>query len=247
MTLAFRHDVDAEEIFISGEALACHLERRVEATLREVEAAECWQLVTNPATAPALVRNILREVYLEITMYQPDAIEAAIASIGQMPRDMPAAWVAEMLNHQAEEFDHGEMALRDYLGLGGDETYARSRRQSPSAFAVAAIWRNITHKRDPFVYLGAVYLFDGLTPIVTERVMGLLGKREQMAKGLEFITHHAVADKEHTASIRQLIVDVAERYPASRGAIAAGYEYFNHVYPIACWEAAKRRALQQPA
>lgn len=230
-----------------GEDIAAHLERRVLETLARVEAAECWKLLMNPATSPALAQRILTEVYLEIAMYQPEAIEAAIASIGQMPRDMPVSWLADMLHHQVEEFDHGEMAIRDFASMGGAERYARTRKPSPSAFAVAAMWRYITHKRDPFLYLGAVYLFDGLTPIVTEKAMGLLSGAADAARGMEFIIHHATADIAHTAAVRQLIVDVGDKYPHSIPSIALGYEYFAQVYPLPGWEAAVSRAQRLQA
>ena len=86
-----------------------------------------------------------------------------------------------------------------------------ANRQAPSL--IAAVWRNITHKRDPFAYLGAVYLFDALTPIVTDEVKAHLTKRLGSTKGLAFIVHHATADKEHEAQIRMLIRDVATLYP----------------------------------
>jgi pyrroloquinoline quinone (PQQ) biosynthesis protein C len=147
-----------------------------------------------------------------------------------------------MLRHQVEEFDHGEMALRDYAALGGDVAQARRRRQSPSAFAVAAVWRNIVHKRDPFAYLGAVYLFDALTPLVTAAVKDRLAGRLGRAKGLEFIIHHATADVEHERQIRQLLVEVMQAFPDSGESIVYGFEYFAHVYPLPVWLAAMRRA-----
>jgi hypothetical protein len=227
----------------SPEQLADWLDTRVAAILKDVEESEVWAAIVGGSSSFDLVRAILREIYLEIAMYQPDSIEAAVASIAQFPRSMPVAWFDEMLHHQVEEFDHGEMALRDYVALGGDESAARRRPQSPSAFAVAAIWRNITHKRDPFVYLGAVYLFDALTPIVTAKAKAALQRSMKGDyTGLEFIIHHATADIEHANTIRRLIVDVATSYPDKIEAIAYGFEYFAHVYPLPVWSNALHRA-----
>lgn len=227
----------------TGEAIARHLEGRVTEILDQVIESPIGQALLGEQPEPTLVRAILREVYLEIVMYQADSIEAAVASIGQMPRSMPVRLVEEMLHHQVEEFDHGEMALRSYVGMGGNAESARARIQSPSAFAVAATWRNITHKRDPFLYLGAVYLFDGLTPLITDLVVKSVGSKPDVAPGMEFIAHHATADIEHTAQIRDLIVEVADLYPAARASIAYGFEYFAHVYPLPVWEAARARAV----
>lgn len=237
-------DLGFDPATASGEALARHLERRVNDILDQVVVSDIGKVVLADQPDTALVRAVLREIYLEIVMYQPDSIEAAIASIGQMPRSMPVPLVEEMLHHQVEEFDHGEMALRSYVGMGGDAGFARGRMQSPSAFAVAATWRNITHKRDPFLYLGAVYLFDGLTPLITGLVVKSVGGKPDVAPGMEFIAHHATADIEHTAQIRDLIVQVADIYPAARASIAYGFEYFAHVYPLPVWEAARQRAVE---
>jgi hypothetical protein len=98
--------------------------------------------------------------------------------------------------------------------------------------------------RDPFLYLGAVYLFDGLTPIVTDKVMRLLAGRAELKPGMEYISHHATADIAHTASVRALIVNVADRYPEAKASIAYGYEYFAQVYPLPCWDAAAKRAVK---
>lgn len=237
-------DIGFDPANADGEALARHLERRVGQILDEVIESPIGQAVFAENPDPAAVRAILREVYLEIVMYQPDSIEAAVASIAQMPRTLPVSLFEEMLHHQVEEFDHGEMALRSYVGMGGDEEAARRRTQSPSAFAVSATWRNITHKRDPFLYLGAVYLFDGLTPLITQLVVKSVGRETEVAPGMEFISHHATADIEHTAQIRELIVKVAGLYPEARASIAYGFEYFAHVYPLPVWEAARRRAVE---
>lgn len=230
---------------MSAADLVGWLQGRVEQILLDIEVSPFWQTLASPETPIETLTAILKEIYLEITMYQPDAIEAAVAAIAQFPRKMPVAWFDAMLHHQVEEFDHGEMAMRDYVALGGNETEARARPQSPSAFAVAAVWRNITHKRDPFAYLGAVYLFDALTPAITAKAKAVLAKRLASSKGLEFIAHHATADIEHEEQIRQLIADVAEMYPEKIESIAYGFEYFAWVYPLPVWGAAMHRATAQ--
>src|SRR6476660_8971884 len=100
------------------------LEGRIQALLSRIQQEEFWKTVMNPQTPPAVVQAFMKEIYLEIVGYQPHVIEAAIAAIAQMPRSMNPRMVRSMLFHQADEFDHGEMALRDYVGLGGSEASA---------------------------------------------------------------------------------------------------------------------------
>jgi pyrroloquinoline quinone (PQQ) biosynthesis protein C len=219
------------------------LDARIGSLLEEIEASELWKALTSPKAKPEFVRVFLREVYLEITSYQPHVIEAAICSIGQMPRSMPVRMIKAMLRHQAEEFDHGEMAVRDYVALGGSEDYARHQHKiSNASFAVSAVWWMITKLRDPFAYLGALYPFEGLTPIVSQRVMAVLARKAFPANAQEYLTFHATEDIKHANLIKAMINETAERYPEARESILDGMERFLAVYPLPVWDAAYRRA-----
>ena len=226
-------------------ALLQWLDGRIAEVLREVESSEFWRAVTSPTADPRLAREAMKEVYLEIFSYQAHAIEGAIDAIAKMPRTMPVRMVKAMLRHQAEEFDHGEMALRDYVRLGGSETHARiHHRISPAAFATASIWRTIGILNEPFAYLGALYPFEGLTPIVSARVKEALAQRGFPADALEFVEFHSTEDPKHTELIRHLIEETAQRYPEAEQSIRDGLDRFLAVYPIPVWDTAYRRALQ---
>ena len=93
MRAEYIEDLNVDPDRLNGAQVVAHLARRVEDTLAEVKASEAWKVVTDPATPVPLVVNILKEIYLEIVMYQPDAIAAALWAIGQMPRSMPVAWL----------------------------------------------------------------------------------------------------------------------------------------------------------
>ena len=215
------------------------------AVLADVERCEFWRAVTSPGTDAERLREIMRQVYLEIFSYQQHAIEGAITAIAQMPRSMPVRMIKAMLRHQAKEFDHGEMALRGYVGLGGNETYARVRhRISPAAYSVAAIWKTIGTMREPFAYLGALYPFEGLTPIVSERVKGVLEGRGFPADSMEFVEFHATEDPKHADLVKHLIEETVSRFPDAELSIFEGLERFLAIYPIPVWETAYRRALQ---
>ena len=149
-----------------------------------------------------------------------------------------------MLRHQAEEFDHGEMGLRDYVGMGGSEKEARQMRLSPGAFAASGMWWMLAKMRDPFAYLGAEYLFESLTPILSDRVKPYLAKKGMTSSSLEFIEFHAEEDPKHAKLMQELIIQVAEKYPSAAESIAYGYDCFEFVYPIPVWSCAYERALQ---
>lgn len=218
------------------------LERNTADLLAEIQRQEFWNFVVSPDSPRGAVVNFMKHIYLEIVGYQPHVIEAAIASIGQMPRSMNPRLVKSMLLHQGDEFDHGEMALRDYVGLGGSEAEARARRPSPEAFAVSGVWWMMTHMREPFAYLGALYMFEGLTPTVTGLVKENLRKKGFGERSLEYIEFHSTEDIKHANLVNHLISEVADTFPESVEAMKHGFECFKAVYPIPLWQAAFERS-----
>lgn len=223
--------------------LVTYLDNRVRQLAADVQAGDLWKFLSNPTTPPAQVQAVMREVYLEIFAYNASIVEATIALIGQMPRSLPPRRLKAMLHHQADEFDHGEMALKDYVALGGDEKLARSQRISPESFAAAGIWWMMVHKRDPFAYLGAEYLFESLTPMLAEAVHPFLAAKGMKTESLGFIEFHAKEDISHTNLMQQLIFDVATQYPEACESIAYGFDCFVAVYPQPVWRAAFDRAM----
>lgn len=220
-----------------------HLDQKIAQVLTTLESSERWRTLTSDNTPSEVVQAILREVHLEIFSYNASIVEATIALIGQMPRSLPVRRLKAMLFHQADEFDHGEMGLRDYVALGGDEREARTRRISPAAFAAAGVWWMMVHQRDPFAYLGAEYLFESLTPLVCERAMPLLAARGIAGGTMEFIKFHAEEDPAHANLMRQLIRDVVKQYPEAEESIRYGMDCFVQVYPMPVWRAALQRVV----
>lgn len=219
-----------------------YLKTGVETLVAEIEQEPAWRLITSPDTPAAAVRAVMKEIYAEIAAYQPDVIEATIAAIGQFPRTLNPKHVRAMLVHQAEEWDHGEMAARDYVGLGGRELDVRSGRMTPTSFATAAFWRMLAHKRMPFAYLGAIYLFEGLTPLVTGAIKGHLKEQGFRDTSLEYIEFHSTEDIRHAKVIDAMIRSVVERYPQRADEVKFGFDAFRLVYPLPGWRAAVARA-----
>ena len=226
-----------------ADAFVDSLDARIQRLLEEIKKSEVWQVVTARETNTAFVERIMREVYLEIYSYQPHVIEATIAIIGKMPKADPRM-IHKMLVHQAEEADHGEMALRDYVALGGDESFARNRKISPASFSVASVWWGLWKMEDPFAYLGALYPFEGLTPIVSQMVRESILKNGFPADALEYINFHAEEDVKHANLVRKLLKHAVRNYPSAAGSICTGIEYFLAVYPLPVWQTAYDRASQ---
>jgi pyrroloquinoline quinone (PQQ) biosynthesis protein C len=227
-----------------AEEMVRQLDDRMTALKDKIEAMEMWKTLLDPATPMDYIKLIMREIYLEIYSYQPAVIEATMCVIARMPK-ADSRTIKRMMMHQCDESDHGEMAIRDYVRLGGDEHYARTRRVGPAAFAVSSLWWGLAHMENPVAYLGALYPFEGLTPRVCGPIVKVLKERGFPEEAMEFINFHAVEDIKHTNLVRWLLKDVASRYEGGREAIEAGLEYFLHVYPIPGWEEAFQRAKSE--
>ncbi|HEX6324883.1 MAG TPA: iron-containing redox enzyme family protein [Vicinamibacterales bacterium] len=225
-----------------------YLQRGVESLVADIQREPAWRMLTSPGTPAADVRAVMKEIYAEIAAYQPDVIEATIAVIGQFPRSLNPKQVRAMLVHQAEEWDHGEMAARDFVGLGGRELDVRSGRMTPTSFATAAFWRMLAHKRMPFAYLGAIYLFEGLTPLVTGIIKGHLKGHGFRDTALEYIEFHSTEDIRHAKVIDAMIRGVVTQYPQRVDEVKFGFDAFRQVYPLPGWRAAAERAqARRPA
>ena len=225
----------------SAEVLS-YLKKGFESPVAEVQREPAWQTPTSPETPASAVRAIMKEIYAEIAAYQPDVIEATIAAIGQFPRTLNPKHVRAMLVHQAEEWDHGEMAARDYVGLGGREVDVRSGRMTPTSFATAAFWRMLAHKRMPFAYLGAIYLFEGLTPLVTGIIKSHLKRHGFRETNLAYIEFHSTEDIRHAKVIDAMVSNIVRQYPQRAAEVKFGFDAFRQVYPLPGWRAAAARA-----
>lgn len=226
------------------EAALAWLQASIEELLAEVQALDIWGALTAPGADPARAAAILREVYREVALYQPDVISATVAVIGEFPRTVSPKGLRTMLVHQSDEWDHGEMAMRDFVALGGQEFDVRHTLMTPTAFATAAFWRMLAHKRLPFAYLGALYLFEGLTPLVTGLVRDAAIRRgTSITSGFEYVEFHATEDIKHAKVVDHLILQMLRQFPERADEVRFGFLAFRQVYPLPGWTAAARRAL----
>ncbi len=221
-----------------------HLEGKTNGLLREIEESEVYQAVFDRHADPRLVAAVIKYVLLEVFSYGPHVTEATFTAIGRMPKDR-ADLMQVMINHDIEEADHGEMALKDFVKLGGDEQWARRRRITPASFAMAATVRLLAQHENPFAYLGYMYPFEALTPVLTERAQRQLAAKAFPESAKHFIDFHATEDVAHAKVLRTLIERCVRDFPESAEAIGYGFDCFASVYPLPIWNAALRHAREE--
>ncbi|HLJ97378.1 MAG TPA: iron-containing redox enzyme family protein [Gemmataceae bacterium] len=227
-----------------AEQFAAHLEKKLGRILCQLEREEVYQVMAHPETDRRLVIAVLKHYLLEVFSFVPHVTEATFTAIGRLPKNRPDL-MKPMILHDLEEVDHGEMALRDYVRLGGNEKWARSRRMTPASFAVAATCRMLAVHESPFAYLGYMYFFEALTPLLAERVLKFMAAKDFPKDAQGFIDFHAKEDIGHARRLHNLIVRVIRDFPEAAAAIEYGLDCFSGVYPVPIWKAAFRHAQEE--
>lgn len=231
----------AQRISPDAEVFADRMEVRVHALLAELELSRPYRLAFDPSADPRFVAAVVKHVLLEVFSYGPHVTEATFTAIGRLPKSRPDL-MKVMIRHDLDEVDHGEMALVDFVRLGGDEGWARSRRITPAAFVMAATVRMLAEKENPFSYLGYMYPFEALTPILTARLQDQLAAKGFPVAARKFIDVHAEEDISHSKLLKHLLARVVSDFPDAAAAIEYGFECFTQVYPLPVWDAVIARA-----
>jgi len=225
-------------------AFADHIDRKLAALLRRIEASEPYRRALDTDADPRFVLTVVKYVLLEVFSYGPHVTEATFTAIGRMPKNRPDL-MKVMIRHDLEEVDHGEMALADFVKLGGDETWARERRITPASYAMAATVRMLAERESPFAYLGYMYPFEALTPVLTARLQEQLGRKGFPMPARRFIDVHAEEDVSHAKLLKHLIGVAAAEFAGAAEAIEYAFDCFAAVYPLPVWDAVLAHALAE--
>ncbi|MEM7807915.1 MAG: iron-containing redox enzyme family protein [Planctomycetota bacterium] len=221
------------------------LEAKLGQLVKDVEQSDVYLALTDPNADPKLVTAILKHVYLSIAFYQPHVTEATFTAVGKMPKQSEQL-IKDMILQQVEEVEHADMALRDYKALGGDPADADAP-MPPACAAVAAMCHFLAEHQHPANYLGFMYIFEALTPIMAAKTQEVMARSSYKAEAREFIDLHATEDIRHTDMIVKAIEDLCEIIPEAAGHVLHGFDCFTAVYPVAIWNEALERAKAEVA
>lgn len=220
--------------------IAPALDARLESLVARVEGSDVYRALTGPDASVELVTAILKHVYLSIAFYQPHVTEATFTAVGRMPKSREQL-IKEMILQQVEEVEHAHMALRDYARLGGNPADADAP-MPPACMAVAAMCRMLGEHTHPACYLGFMYIFEALTPIMAARAQQAMDAAGYEPEAREFIDLHAIEDIRHTDMIVRAIEGLMEIQPEAAGHVLHGFDCFAEVYPVPVWNEALARA-----
>jgi hypothetical protein len=230
---------DAETYSDEAHKTFRELDARVEKVFLQIKEWRGWKFLHDPNTPREDIVRFIREIFRSVVMYQAHTTEAGFHMFGRLPKG-DVRLIQALCGHKAEEAEHGIWAAEDHQKLGGQ---SQIPKPSPATFAVAAVWWRMAMLEEPLGYLGAEYLFEELTALVTAALLPLIKARDLPTDGFRFIIEHATEDAKHAVFIKHLILDVATRYPESPKAMFRCFDYFHHVYPLPVWDEAFERAI----
>ncbi|MET3614946.1 hypothetical protein ABID16_003289 [Rhizobium aquaticum] len=217
------------------------LDTRVTRIFEDVKAWRGWRLISAGNTPKQEIMALVREIFRSVVWYQAHTTEAGFHMFGRLPKK-DVRLIQQLSSHKAEEAEHGVWAQEDHAKSGGSAT-DRSIPPSPATFAVAAVWWRMAQVEEPLGYLGAEYLFEQLTALVTQAALPIIEGRDLPRESLRFVIEHATEDAKHAVFLKHLILDVVTRYPGSGDAMLRCFDYFHAVYPLPVWDEAYERAV----
>jgi hypothetical protein len=228
------HEVEVAQSPNDPQEIARRLEHKVQEMFASAEQSELWQTLAHPDTPPKQVAAIMKYLMLEVFSYGPLVVESTFRAIGRMPNTR-LDLMRPIVSHLISEVGHGEMALKDFIKLGGDEAWARTRQMTSASYAMGATCRMLAERENPFGYLGYMYLFESVTPIMAERVQGFLQAQGFPVGAQRFIDEHAEVDIKHSELMTKLVVKVVHDFPEAGAAITFAADCFAAVYPLPIW------------
>lgn len=234
------------QLVAGGSPFIEHLRQKVGRHLERARMSQLYQLCTAPDVETSFLIAVTRNILLETFSYGPHVTEATFTAIGRFPKLYPDL-MRVAIEHDIEEVNHGEIALADFVKMGGSEEWARKRPMTPQSFAMAAAVRLLAIQESPFSYLGYMYLFEALTSPLAQRVQQVLAQRGIQADKRVFIDMHAVEDIKHEQDLAQLIERIVGEFPNVRRDIEYGFDVFASVYPLPIWDAVLNRSLEEVA
>ncbi len=154
-------------------ALLDRLHSKIEGHLELVERSELWSTLTGEKAGLDTAGRIVKYLMLESFSFTPHAVRSIMRAIGRFPHQHYNL-VRIAMHTIVEEVPHSELALRDFVALGGDERWARSRRLTHESFVVAGTMHMLAEHESPFAYIGMMYLFESMTRELAPRAKAAL-------------------------------------------------------------------------
>ncbi|QCI66759.1 hypothetical protein [Phreatobacter stygius] len=219
----------------SAAALAVfdEIDSRVVDVFANIHGWRGWKFISNRHAPKPQSLALAREIMDFIGWYQAHRAEACLTLANRLEAN-EAEIVRALCDDTA---DRRPGAEDDHASLLGQPL-------TPACFAVAAVHGRIAETDDGLGLIGADYLFEQLTALITQAAQPISEARDRPNDGMSLAIKRAASNAGRANLARQLILDVATRSPESAKAMLRGLDCFRVVYPLPVWDEAYERALR---
>lgn len=173
-------------------AVIDRLKERFQPALAEFVASEPVRWLTSGRMTPLEYRAILREVFHH-TRENPQLQALATVYFRGRQRDLVRSFFA----HAASEIGHDQLALNDFVTLGGDAARVPYQNPLPATTALLAYGYYQIYNLNPLGYLGYLFFLE-FTP--TQTGVGMMDKLRNVGVpdgALTFLRDHTQIDQGH--------------------------------------------------
>lgn len=168
------------------------LQEKFEPVLAEFLASRPMRKLSGGDLTPVEYRSVLREIFHH-TRENPQLQALATVFFRGRQRDSIRSFYA----HAASEIGHDQLALNDYVTLGGDAKDVPYQNPLPATTALLAYGFYQIYNLNPLGYLGYLYFLEFTGTSSGEGLMGSLRKIGVPDGALTFLRDHTEIDVGH--------------------------------------------------
>ncbi|MBB5517471.1 iron-containing redox enzyme family protein [Amphiplicatus metriothermophilus] len=200
------------------------LKERFQPIFADFIRSEPVSLLTSGRMTVAEYRTIMREVFHH-TRENPQLQVLATVYFKGRQRDM----VRMFFKHAASEIGHDQLALNDYVALGGDATDVPYQNPLPATTALLAYGFYQIYNLNPLGYLGYLFFLEFTPTQSGAGMMEALRKIGVPDGAMTFLRDHTTIDQGHNRMMERyadaLIRDEADLDRVSYAMKTTGYLY----------------------
>lgn len=211
------------------------LDGKLRTILQEVLESDYWRKFASKKATPEYRLSVMKSIMREIWKYQIEVNKSVFTAVGRLGQAIEEqGLIRAMISVQIEEVGHGTLALNDYFKLGGTKEEA-NQKPGVGSLALISVVQYLGNRCHPLCHLGYMYFFEKFTVMITEVISPYLSEANYPDDSLEFMRLHAMEDERHTAMLREVILECADKYPEASEEINYGFDCFRQVYPHPIW------------
>lgn len=171
-------------------------------------ASEPIRLISDGKLTVNEYRSIMREIFHH-TRENPQLQALATVYFRGRQRDL----IRSFYSHAASEIGHDQLALNDFVTLGGDATHVPYENPLPATSALLAYGFYQIYNHNPVGYLGYLFFLEFTPTHIGPALMEALGKLGVPIGAMTFLKDHTEIDQGHNRLMEKYVSKLVKSDP----------------------------------